>query len=116
MRKREMQRAVKRGAKLLDKEMPGWTESIQLTLLDMRVGVQYTRNNCGCVGAQIAFATIGHDTSWVDTMKKLFGTIIYHEAERNGFTAYDQLTSGGKQEWKYLTELWKEEVRIRRAA
>lgn len=116
MYKREMRRAVKRGAKLLDKEMPGWEDKIKLGKLDMQKGVQNDENSCGCIGAQIAHVdgfNYGSSVGWVSTIQRLFGTFSYPDAERNGFTLY---TSSGFKNWDYLGELWKDEVRARKAA
>lgn len=108
MDKREIQRAVRRGAKLLDKKIPDWYTKIDLNILDMRCGVQYPYY-CGCIGAQLAPASSGKKI-WTNTMEKLFDN--FYDGSKTihyGFLPPSNL-SLPNQYFKLLDEYWTLEV------
>src|SRR6266404_1267594 len=108
MNKREMERAVKRGAKLLDNKMPDWHKKINLNVLKMNVGVQHYATDCGCIGAQLAFANKDVVKGWISTMMKLFGALDYTKAVKFGFVPQEFLIARpySPEPWEYLTKLW----------
>lgn len=121
---RKYQERVDRGARLLDKRLPGWWRHIRLTRLNMAEGVLDPRHDeCGCVGAQVAAAykTVRDSNEEVgffsDTMAFLFrGDAYGRQNVSHGFVvgSPECRKNRGDDTYLLLDELWAKQVRARR--
>lgn len=117
MNKREMQKAVRRGANLLDKKIPDWHNKIDIGRLNMRRGRIFINkpitHTCGCIGAQLDM-TSSSNPDWLNTMRSIFDiqplTVLMAKASQYGFTATDDQIYDGNDYWDYLKDLWIQEV------
>lgn len=95
--------AARAGAVLLDSQVPGWAEKINLEHLDVRCGGS-------CVLAQISGA------DFIDG-RRMLGLARYEATIDNGFFVHgDQEAEPVIAEYEALTEAWAHEVRQRIAA
>lgn len=88
---------VERGAALLDREMPGWWERIDVVRLDVR-------EPCRCIGGQLGSGEYGR---YSRLMKQLFGDSACAAVAEHGFAAADY-------DYEEITGLWREAVAARR--
>lgn len=104
---------VKRGAKMLDKKLPGWEKKVAITTLRMDDG-------CKCVLGQLGGKYVNLDRlGWerdgspdYDEMLVLLGIARYEPATKHGFDVnFDIGTS-----YADLQKAWIEEIRDRRSA
>lgn len=96
MTKRQINAAVKRGAKLLDERLGrSWRRKIRRRDLDMDSGFYEGPGDCGCILAQL------HE-SWDDGLLAL--GVPYKDADRFGFGGE---TDGGTP----LRNAWLQELR-----
>lgn len=101
----KIKKRAARGAKLLDKKIPGWQYSVSIARLDMS-----SVNNC--VLAQV------HDFGYIFALEYLFGADGKAKGSiRNGFdcSAKKYSRSESFAYFSYLTEAWASEIRNRRA-
>lgn len=99
MNTRKLKRATARGAKLLDRNLPTWFKTTQISKLDMGRATR-TPQGCGCVLAQ-QYGNYGEGLDQLDI----------DDPHELGFD-YDQSPA----EYPALTSAWKDEIRKRRAA
>lgn len=102
----KIKKRAARGAKLLDKKIPGWQYSVSIARLDMA-----SVNNCVLAQA--------HDFGYVFALEYLFG--VEEKAEsaiRYGFDC-SSLKYSARESFTYfdhLTDAWVSEIRNRRAS
>ena len=89
--------AVAKGATLLDQQVPGWAERIDLPMLD--IGSCYH-----CILGQLYGDGSELDTSGYEVGRDWFGLTL-RDAEEHGFT-----TAAGLPEFRRLGEAWAAEV------
>lgn len=97
---RSARAAAKRGAKLLDKALPGWHRKVKITQLDMSYPFYY--GDCGCVLAQ-AYG------SYNNGLQELDIDTLTDADSKLGFNA-----STDNYNFDELNTAWKEQIRERR--
>lgn len=109
MTKRTALARARRGAKFLDKKLPGWRKQIRVTRLDLSKGLYdpARRGSCGCILAQID-ATRTHTGNYTGGAKKIGIEPWGDDAVRLGFRDGDDYAT--------LTEAWREILREESAA
>lgn len=116
MTKRDRQRAVRRGIKLLDKTLgKGWKRYIKRRDLDLSAS-RYIVGRCGCVLAQLDLnhpmgTGTGSYREMAEVLQRLAGESVgaSPNAERYGFdAAYD---NSDDLDYEGLNKTWREELR-----
>lgn len=113
MRATTAKAVVERGAKLLDKKLPGWHNKVAITSLNMG-------SACHCVLGQVGGKAVNLDRiGWHDPIRRpgfndmteLIGLDDFDDIARNGFD-FDM------EPWSYseLRAAWIDEIRARRKA
>lgn len=106
--------AATRGAKKLDKMVPGWHKMIKRKQLNLALGT-YAVGECGCILAQLALAKTEDETvGYYSDGLKLVGMEESETAARFGFTLPMYAASReNKPNWDRLTKAWKILIRER---
>ena len=106
---RSFRSRVKRGAKHLDRLMPGWARKVRIRDLSMKRGLYSGKGDCGCILAQLD-ADDGTG-EWTRGAKSILGVDWISDplVQAEGFTLHD-----GELAWGMLDDLWKDEIRARR--
>lgn len=112
------EKAAIRGAKLLDRVWPDWYRWIKITRLNMFSG-SFSKDRCGCVLAQISFKIEPYFT-WFDSSSpqgsyQSAKTALCLTLGRDIDPAYYGFVTD-QNEWDTLDDVWKAEIRKRRAA
>lgn len=101
------ERAVRRGIKLLNQQVPNWWQAVRLDSLDMMSADR-------CVLGQLATAHDWDRSSFnpYGTGATRLGLTMGEDCRRYGF---DTLEFGSTPEYRWLTERWRQEIQKRQS-
>jgi hypothetical protein len=112
-----IRKRAERGAKLLDRRVPGWHHRVLLTRLDMESAeFNAESNDCGCVCAQLDAMLAEEDVQgeYGYFVRQFLGWLGgSHPQVRYGFLS-SRNSENSVQEYRVLTHAWKDEIRARR--
>lgn len=112
---RTADRLVKRGAKLLDKKLPGWFKHIKVGELEMD-------NGCKCVLGQLGTKKVNLDRlgwemgGYADYGDMAFALLNVRDDVEYGFNCYDDEDSETMVNFAELQYSWENEIATRRKA
>lgn len=119
--KAQAKRIVARGAKLLDKRIPGWAKLIDVPALKLNnanlcvLGQVFTKKIRDMLSTSLATRDIKIDNAFVAAKNFLFPSDTYAgsvtESEKYGFNLSDKLRS--PENWERLATAWVVEIKRR---